>query len=67
MIFSIKIIWYLNSKMFERRNNRNLFFTEWNSKDRNAPIRAFKEQLITVEHHAYKITHDQSTLSPEED
>ena len=26
MIFSIKIIWYLNSKMFERRNNRKHFF-----------------------------------------
>ena len=25
MIFSIKIIWYLNSEMFERRNNRKHF------------------------------------------
>ena len=41
--------------------------TEWSSKDRNAPIRAVEKQLITVEHHAYKITHDQSTSSPEED
>ena len=33
----------------------------------NAPIRAAEKQLITTEHHAYKITHDQSTSSPEED
>ena len=26
--------------------------TEWNSKDRNAPIRAVEKQLITAEHHA---------------
>ena len=34
---------------------------------RPAPIRAVEKQLITVEHHAYKITHDQSTSLPEED
>ena len=33
----------------------------------NAPIRAAEKQLITTEHHAYKITHDQSTSLPEED
>ena len=38
-----------------------------NSKDRNAPIRAVEKQLITAEHHAFKITHDQPTSSPEED
>ena len=38
-----------------------------NSKVRNAQIRAVEKQVITAEHHAYKITHDQSTSSPEED
>ena len=41
--------------------------TEWNRKDRNAPIRAVEKQLITAEHQAYKIRHDQLTSSPEED
>ena len=40
---------------------------KWNSKDRNAPIRAAENQLITTKHHAYKIMHDQSTSSPEEE
>ena len=53
----------------KKHNNRRAVrqqTAEWAS-HWNAPIRTVEKQLITAEHHAYKILHDQSTSSPEED